>query len=312
MCWQARRSPRLRCRRSRSGRHRRRPRRRPSASRPRSGFPDKAYLVTLPSTKALNTSNVDVTENGQPVTGLGVAPPGGDASGAILLIDASNSMKGAPIKNAMAASRAFLGERKKDLPVAIVVFGPEDSVLTDFTTDEAQLTEAVSKTPATSEGTHIYDALINAIDKAKDQGLERTTVVLLSDGTDVGSDASRAEALQAAADANVRVISVGLSSPQYDPETLKSLANRTGGKYVETATPAELQPIFQEIGQQLSSEYELTYRSLLPPQRPAAVLVKVAGPRARDGEVHDARLSTSRRRARSRRAGSTRSSRLRG
>ena len=242
-----------------------------------SGFPDKAYLVTLPSTKALNTSNVDVTENGQLVTGLGVAPPGGDASGAILLIDASNSMKGAPIQNAMAASRAFLGERKGDLPVAIVVFGPDDSVLTDFTTDKAQLAEAVSKTPATSEGTHIYDALINAIDKAKDQGLERTTVVLLSDGTDVGSSASRAEALQAAADANVRVISVGLSSPQYDPETLKSLANRTGGKYVETATPAELQPIFQEIGQQLSSEYELTYRSLLPPQRAAVVLVKVKG-----------------------------------
>ena len=242
-----------------------------------SGFPDKAYLVTLPSTKALNTSNVDVTENGQLVTGLGVAPPGGDASGAILLIDASNSMKGAPIQNAMAASRAFLGERKKDLPVAIVVFGPDDSVLTDFTTDKAQLAEAVSKTPETSEGTHIYDALISAIDKAKDQGLERTTVVLLSDGTDVGSDASRAEALQAAADANVRVISVGLNSPQYDPETLKSLANRTGGKYVESATPAELQPIFQEIGQQLSSEYELTYRSLLPPHVPAAVLVAVKG-----------------------------------
>ncbi len=158
-----------------------------------------------------------------------VTPPGGDKSGAILLIDASNSMKGAPIQNAMAASRAFLAERKKDLPVAIIVFGPSDSVLSDFTTDGAALQQAVAQTPATSEGTHIYDALVNAVNKAKDQGLERTTVVLLSDGTDVGSDASRAEALQAATDANVRVISVGLSSPQYDPATLKSLANRTGG-----------------------------------------------------------------------------------
>ena len=98
--------------------------RRPSASRPTSGFPDKAYLVTLPATKALNTSNVDVTENGQLVTGLGVAPPGGDGRGAMLLMDTSNSMKSAPIRNAIAASGAFLGERKKDLPVAIVVFGP--------------------------------------------------------------------------------------------------------------------------------------------------------------------------------------------
>jgi tight adherence protein B len=242
-----------------------------------SGFPDKAFLVTLPSTQALTASKLQVAENGQPVVGLGVAPPGGSKSGAILLIDASNSMKGAPIQNAMAAARAFLAERKSDLPVAIVVFGPNDTVLTDFTTNAADLADSVSKTPATSEGTHIYDALVSAVDKAKDQGLERTTIVLLSDGTDVGSSKSRAEALQAAADQNVRVISVGLSSPQYDPETLKSLADRTGGKYVETATPAELQPIFQEIGQQLSNEYELTYRSLLPPQRQAVVLVKVAG-----------------------------------
>jgi tight adherence protein B len=242
-----------------------------------SGFPDKAFLLTLGATQALDASKVAVTENGGGVTGLGVTPPGGDKSGAILLVDASNSMKGAPIKNAMAASRAFLAERKKDLPVAIIVFGPNDSVLSNFTTDGAELTQSVSRTPATSEGTHIYDALINAVNKAKDQGLERTTVVLLSDGTDVGSSASRAEALQAATDANVRVISVGLSSPQYDSATLQSLANRTGGRYVETATPAELQPIFQEIGQQLSNEYEVTYRSLLPPQQKANVQVKVAG-----------------------------------
>jgi tight adherence protein B len=242
-----------------------------------SGFPDKAYLLTLSSTQALDASNVVVTENTNPVSGLGVTPPGGDKSGALLLIDASNSMQGAPIRNAMVASRAFLAERKKDLPVAIVVFGPSDDVLSDFTTDSTELQAAVAQTPATSEGTHIYDALINAVNKAEDQGLERTTVVLLSDGTDVGSSASRAEALQAATDANVRVISVGLSSPQYDPATLKSLANRTGGRYVETATPAELQPIFQEIGQQLSSEYEVTYRSLLPPQQKADVQVKVVG-----------------------------------
>ena len=46
---------------------------------------------------------------------------------------------------------------------------------------------------------------------------------------------------------------------------------------MESATPAALQPIFQEIGQQLSNEYELTYRSLLPPHVPAKVQVNVAG-----------------------------------
>ena len=192
-----------------------------------------------------------MAENGGPVTSVAVAPPGGSKSGAVLLIDASNSMKGAPIQNATAAARAFLSERKKDLPVAIVVFGPDDSVLASFTTDGAELAAAAAETPQTSEGTHIYDALTNVVAMAEEQGLERTTVVLLSDGTDIGSTATRAEALQAAADENIRVISVGLTSPQYDPETLKALASGTGGRSVESATPAELQPIFQEIGQQL-------------------------------------------------------------
>ena len=45
-----------------------------------SGFPDKAYLVTLPSTQPLTEKNVGVTENGEPVLSLGVAPPGGSKS----------------------------------------------------------------------------------------------------------------------------------------------------------------------------------------------------------------------------------------
>ena len=99
------------------------------------GLPGQGVHRRASDQTGANTSKLDVTENGQAVSGLAVAPPGGSKSGAILLIDASNSMKGAPIQNAMAAARAFLAERKKDLPVAIVVFGPDDTVLSDFTTN---------------------------------------------------------------------------------------------------------------------------------------------------------------------------------
>jgi tight adherence protein B len=244
---------------------------------PGSGFPDRAYLVGLPETRPLSVDNLTVTENEGPVVALGVRPPGGTASGAILLIDASNSMEGAPIEGAMAAARAFLAERKEDLPVSVVVFGPEDNVLADFTTNSKDLAEAVSEPPALAEGTHIYDALTKVSELAKDEGLERTTVVLLSDGTDVGSAATRADALAALDEANVRVISVGLKSGQYDPATLRAVAQRTGGTYVESTTPGALKSIFEEIGQRLSSEYEITYRSVLPPEREAQVKVVVSG-----------------------------------
>jgi tight adherence protein B len=244
---------------------------------PTSGFPDRAYLLTLPQTRPLSTGQLTVTENEGPVVGLGVQSPGGSSSGALLLIDASNSMEGAPIAGAMAAARAFLAERKGDLPVSVVVFGPDDNVLASFTNDGKELSSAVAQAPPLAEGTHIYDALVNVADMAKDEGLERTTVVLLSDGTDVGSEAGRAEALAALDEANVRVFSVGLKSKQYDPATLQAVAQRTGGKYAESSSPAALEPIFEEIGQQLSNEYEVTYRSVLPPEREAMVKASVVG-----------------------------------
>jgi hypothetical protein len=142
-----------------------------------STFPDRSYIVELPKTQPLTPDKLTVTENGGPVVAVGVQPPG-ESSGAILLIDASNSMEGEPIEGAMAAARAFLAERKDDLPVAIVVFGPEDSVLAEFTTDAKELSAAVAEAPPLAEGTHIYDALIKASEMAKDEGLERTTIVL--------------------------------------------------------------------------------------------------------------------------------------
>ena len=242
-----------------------------------SGFPDKAYLVTLPSTQPLSEKNVQVTENGEPVLSLGVAPPGGDKSGAILLIDASESMEGKPIADAMSAARAFLAQRKPNLPVAVIAFNPSVNVLSDFSTEQGTLADAVAKAPPIAYGTHIYDALEKAANMAKEQGLERTTVVLLSDGQELGSTTTLAEAQQALEDAHVRVISVGLNSRFYNPKTLKTVAGATNGSYTEAANSTQLTPIFQQIGQQISNEYEVAYRSLLPAQRAAVVLVKVAG-----------------------------------
>lgn len=242
------------------------------------GFPDRTYLLQLPTQRTLESGQVTITENGGPVGGqIGVEPPDSGTSGVILLIDASNSMEGEPIEGAMAAARAFLAARAPAMPVAVVAFNPEQNELTGFTTDGAVLSEAVATAPLLGEGTEIYDTLVQASEMATSQGLRRATVVLMTDGTDVGSEAGRAEALAALDAANVRVISVGLDSPQYDPETLKALAQNTGGTYIETATPAELAPVFGDIGARLSSEYLVTYRSLLPPNVPATVQATVAG-----------------------------------
>ncbi|MEX2612674.1 MAG: VWA domain-containing protein, partial [Gaiellaceae bacterium] len=239
-----------------------------------SAFPDRVYIYRTPERTSL--TNFQVSENGGAVQGLSVTS-GTKSSGAILLIDASNSMKGAPIAGAMVAARAFLAQRKADLPVAVIAYNPEITVLTDFTTDSEELAAAVAQEPATAEGTHIYDALIEAAELAEDQGLPRMTAVLLSDGHRRGVQASVTEALDALTAANVRVISVGLRSPEYDPGTLQNLAGQTGGTYVVSENPKALEGIFSEIGAQLSNEYVVSYRSLLPSSVAATVTATATG-----------------------------------
>jgi tight adherence protein B len=243
---------------------------------PDSGFPEKVFQLGMPGRHAVTAGSVSLSENGTPVSDLSVEAPGA-ANGVVLMVDASNSMQGAPIQGAMRAARAFLAQRSPKVPVAVVVFGPDDTVLTNFTKSREELAAAVASAPPLAEGTHIYDALVRVSELAEDAGLERTTVVLLSDGTDVGSDASRAEALEALDDANVRVISVGLRSKQYDPAALQSIAANTGGTYSESASAAALEPLFARISSRLSSEYTLRYTSLLPPETKAVVKARVAG-----------------------------------
>ena len=198
------------------------------------------------------------------------------------------------------------------MPVAVIAYNPEITVLTDFTRDGGELSAAVAKAPPTAEGTRIYDALIEAARLAEEAGYARTTAVLLSDGHRRGVQATREETIAALNAANVRVISVGLQSPEYDAETLQSAAKQTGGTYVESATPEQLEPIFTTIGQQLSNEYVVSYRSLLPAEREGQRDARSPPASPRRPRATRRPRSTSRRRARSTAAGSTRRSRRRG
>jgi tight adherence protein B len=239
-----------------------------------SEFPDRVWLYRTPT--ATQLQGLDVTENGGLVEGLAV-DSGSKSSGAVLLIDASNSMAGEPIEAAMSAARAFLAERKDELPVAVIAYNRDVTVLTDFTTKSGELMAAVAEAPQTTEGTRIYDALIEASRLAEKAGYDRTTAVLLSDGHRRFVQASREDTIAALNAANVRVISVGLQSPEYNAETLQSVAKATNGTYVKSATPEQLAPIFTTIGQQLSNEYVVSYRSLLPPNIEATVLAVSPG-----------------------------------
>jgi tight adherence protein B len=242
-------------------------------------FPGRAFTLTLPKKAQIDPSQVTVLENGQPVDSLFVGLPGGGGgrAGTVVLLDASNSMRGAPIAGAMAAARTFASKRNPGQELAVLTFNDKVDTLLPFTTASADITAALASPPRLREKTHIYDALAEALDLMRKGEIAAGSIVLLSDGTDIGSTSTQASVVKLLASAHVRVFSVGLRSGQFDPKALRSLADSTGGSYAEATSAAALKPIFGQLGSRLANEYIVTYRSLIGPRKAVSVRVEVAG-----------------------------------
>jgi tight adherence protein B len=242
-----------------------------------SHFPDMAYVLSLPAKQRLNASQVAVTENGAPVRDLTVAKPGTGSVGVVLVVDASDSMQGEPIVGAMAAARALAARRSAGQRIGLITFNNQSNIALPLTEDPAAITTALARQPALAVGTHIYDALEAARTMLKDAGVAAGSIVLLSDGKDVGSKATQATAIAGLKDTRVRVFAVGLRSPQYDPAALQAVAAQTSGTYTEAASAAALTSVYSALGYTLSNEYLVRYRSLAGPAEKIVVAARVNG-----------------------------------
>jgi tight adherence protein B len=243
-------------------------------------FPDRSYVLSLPTGMRLSAGEVQVTENGQPVNDLTVVPTSGAQVkdfGVVLVLDTSLSMRGKALENALAAARAFALQRSPKQQFGIVTFNQSPTVLLPLTSDQAQIDAALAKTPALNQGTHIYDAVDAAIAMLSTKHIGAGSIVLLSDGADTGSTATRDGVASAARAAHVRLFTVGLRSRFFDKRTLATLAAEGGGQYAEAQAASDLTPIYSSLGSQLANEYLIRYRSLAGPGKKIDVHVSVAG-----------------------------------
>jgi tight adherence protein B len=246
------------------------------AGKPR--FPVRTFALTLPAELSLSSQEVTVRENGRIVPDASVVSGTATSQlGVVLVMDASNSMRGEAIAGATVAARTLANHRNRRQPLGIVTFNDEAATLLSPTTDETEIDSALSSPPALARGTHIYDAVDVAIALFEEEGISGGSVVVLSDGSDTGSGQTVTDVTATAREAGVRIHAVGLRSPAFEPDPLQDLATGAGGSYSEASSPAELQQIYDELGAQLASQYLVRYRSSAGPEQRVDVAVKVAG-----------------------------------
>ena len=250
------------------------------------GFPSRSYVLTLPHGMTLKSGAVHVFENGGSPADVKVTPVGESSSrqfAAVLVIDASTSMEGAPERAAFDAARAFAAQRKGQEQLAIVTYNVAPTLAMPFSSDQTTIDNALSKQPAFLFGTHIYDAVNHSLDLLHEAHVSAGTIVVLSDGqehrgrSDTGDHETEETVAAAARAAHVRVFTVGLRSRVSNLAALKRIARDTGGQYIETTSLKDLRRIYKQLGSTLASEYLIRYSSLAGPNKHIVVTIRVDG-----------------------------------
>lgn len=240
-------------------------------------FPERSFVLTLPRGFDLTGRKVEVLENGLPVADVAVAPTTTLKAGTVLLIDSSKSMQGRPIEAAMEAARVFASYRKPGQKLAVVTYDSEARVVLPFTGDDAMIEAALAKVPPVRFFTRTYDALAKAAALVRQEQLDSASVVLISDGRELGSSTTLAQALSATRNNGMRIFTVGLGTRGTDSAALRFLSDSTGGGFVEARSPEDLAGIYDQLGSRLANEYLVQYKSFAGPEEDVGVTVTVPG-----------------------------------
>jgi tight adherence protein B len=242
-------------------------------------FPVRSYVLTLPSGRKLSVDDVKVTENGSAVAEPSLIPESQalkTAFGVVLVLDSSYSMTGAPIAAAIRAEEAFVKRLNPNQQVGAIDFNRTTNVVLPLTTNASKIADTLAATPPIATGTHIFDAVAEAESMLTDANISSGSIVVLSDGADTGSTQTLKSVAKAAVASNYRIYTIGLADDKYKPHTLKALAKAGHGEYAQAKAQA-LAPLFDRLGQLLSNQYLLSYKSLAGANKPVQVKVRVRG-----------------------------------
>jgi Ca-activated chloride channel homolog len=192
---------------------------------------------------------------------------------AVLLLDASESMRGPMLDQAVAGARAFIGGMKDLDETMLALFSDHLLRATPFTANQEVLRTALDKAEAKG-GTAVNDFLYMAL-KLLDGRKGRRVVVLLSDGSDVSSALRMEEIVRKARRSQALVYWIqleggnehhsyssawrGHEANDKEYHGLHEVIEETGGRILPIQKSAEIEPAFRAVLQELRDQYALGF-----------------------------------------------------
>jgi Ca-activated chloride channel homolog len=184
-----------------------------------------------------------------------------------ILIDSSNSVRDR-FKFQQEAAVEFINSviRPKEDRAIIVSFDNQVELRADLTGDVDKLANTI-RDMRPGGGTALFDAIYYACkDKLmQDQPLFkfRRAMVILSDGDDTQSIMTREQAIEMALKADVVIYTISTNITRIESEgdkILKHMSERTGGMTFFPFKASDLSQSFENIANELRSQYNILYR----------------------------------------------------
>ncbi len=174
----------------------------------------------------------------------------------------------------------FISGRESD-NIGIVIFAGESFTLVPMTTDKAVLVNYIKeiKMGMLQDGTAIGDGLATAINRIRNGKAKSKSIILLTDGSNNTGVVAPLTAADIAKQFGIKVYTIGVGTMgtalfpvginyygkvEYqnlpvviDEATLKSISERTGGKYFRATSKTVLKDIFSEIDKLEKTELDV-------------------------------------------------------
>jgi len=174
-----------------------------------------------------------------------------------------------------AASR-FLGRvlRKGDLAM-VMSFDTDVDLLADFTDDRGMLNRAINRAQINAPssgmivqgplptsgtgGTNFYDAVYLAAHDKLSEEAGRKAIVVLTDAEDTGSRLNLQDAIEAAQRTDTVVHILLVAADGGDQAVARRLTDETGGRMIVVRSEKNLEAAFDQISEELRSQYTIGY-----------------------------------------------------
>jgi tight adherence protein B len=226
-----------------------------------------------------------LTENGQQVVGVTAANLASGTS-TVLAIDRSQSMKGKPLAQAVAAARSFVQARPAGDRIAVTSFATSPTFLTSFSPDSSDALSALSAIRVDpQQGTTLYDDLVLASQKQSRVPFAGRVTIIVTDGNETRSKASLEDAIAAARAARTAVYVIAIESPQFNPAPLQEIATKTGGRYFGTHSSAGIAAVYSAISKELARTWRVEYVTAARPGDRIDVAASLVGQGSADDTI---------------------------